>query len=811
MPPILPSASVGVSMLTGQSLSINSSSRAILTEATNTTQTSLPSTNTSISSFLSNHKAPPVNVVITSSDPLPTIVVSTPQPILSVTIPAQHIKGNVIAKAQPHNYQIPISSSNTAQLTTVPSILSKPPPVIATQSILSHVAPPLFSAISQNSSTANYSNLDGSLKEKTLDQTQTIVKNVSFNNSNVSTGSVEEHDPCPDFKPIIPLPDEVPVNTGEEGEVSLFSEHAKLFRHVNTNGTKEWKERGVGTLKILHNQKSGKVRLLMRRDQVHKICANHFITPEITLTPMMKNDKAYIWVAHDFADEVVVVETFCVRFKTAEQANSFYKSFNDAKAIKAAEIANGNSKNDSKNLNNITASLGEDTIKKDNVTTKNPTTQSATLGGFVFTSTPTFKPKDTIVTASIIPEIDTTPKSSPFSKFTFGKTNLLTTPVPSSEAPTFSPLVITQAKTPAKNDDGGGGEGDYHAEDFVPTAEFKPVVALPDLVEVKTGEEDMEVLFENRCKLFRYDGDSKEWKERGLGNIKVLKGEDVRILMRREQVHKVCCNHKVLKNMTFSVKDTMGKAIVWTAQDFSEGVLKVETFTARFKAEEQASEFLRVVQAAQTSMDEQNKVVNNSKHHKPEIRQRTTSFGDKFKPAKGSWECKNCYVVNEGKTSFCVACETPKSGTTPKKTEESGPVFSFGNFAAKSSENNSSQTDMIFGQKPITSSWGNAFKPAEGSWECKSCYVRNSGDQEKCLSCNASKNGVSNNERVSTGGIQQGTAVGSVGFGDAFKPKTGTWECQMCLIRNSSDVNYCVSCENPKNDSVPKKEAAKGK
>lgn len=27
-----------------------------------------------------------------------------------------------------------------------------------------------------------------------------------------------EHDPCPDFRPIIPLPDEIVPTTGEEGE-----------------------------------------------------------------------------------------------------------------------------------------------------------------------------------------------------------------------------------------------------------------------------------------------------------------------------------------------------------------------------------------------------------------------------------------------------------------------------------------------------------------------------------------------------------------------------------------------------------------
>lgn len=39
---------------------------------------------------------------------------------------------------------------------------------------------------------------------------------------------------------------------------------------------------------------------------------------------------------------------------------------------------------------------------------------------------------------------------------------------------------------------------------------------------MKTGEEDEEVVFNERAKLFRYNVDTKEWKERGVGQIKLL-------------------------------------------------------------------------------------------------------------------------------------------------------------------------------------------------------------------------------------------------------------------------------------------------
>ena len=43
-----------------------------------------------------------------------------------------------------------------------------------------------------------------------------------------------------------------------------------------------------------------------------------------------------------------------------------------------------------------------------------------------------------------------------------------------------------------------------------------------------------------------FDFDPPEWKERGVGDIRILKqhtGDKHRILMRRDKTHKICCNH----------------------------------------------------------------------------------------------------------------------------------------------------------------------------------------------------------------------------------------------------------------------------
>lgn len=60
------------------------------------------------------------------------------------------------------------------------------------------------------------------------------------------------------FKPVVPLPDKVEVVTGEEAEDVLFCHRAKLFKFVQS----EWKERGLGDIKILKNNVTGKIRYL---------------------------------------------------------------------------------------------------------------------------------------------------------------------------------------------------------------------------------------------------------------------------------------------------------------------------------------------------------------------------------------------------------------------------------------------------------------------------------------------------------------------------------------------------------------------
>ena len=123
------------------------------------------------------------------------------------------------------------------------------------------------------------------------------------------------------FKPVVPLPAFVTVKTEEEGEEKSFSERAKLFRFDTES--KQWKERGIGDLKILKHKKKGRVRIFMRREQVLKVCANHTISNETKLAPMSSSDKACCWNAMDYSDGEMKREQLAAKFKSSDKAARF--------------------------------------------------------------------------------------------------------------------------------------------------------------------------------------------------------------------------------------------------------------------------------------------------------------------------------------------------------------------------------------------------------------------------------------------------------------------------------------------------------
>ena len=79
-----------------------------------------------------------------------------------------------------------------------------------------------------------------------------------------------------------------------------------------------------------------------------------------------------------------------------------------------------------------------------------------------------------------------------------------------------------------------------------PDIHFEPVHKLTEKVEIQSNEELEKQTFKMRAKLFRLDKETREWKERGTGDVRLLKHTEngkTRLVMRRDKTLKVCANH----------------------------------------------------------------------------------------------------------------------------------------------------------------------------------------------------------------------------------------------------------------------------
>ncbi|XP_060579731.1 ran-specific GTPase-activating protein-like [Ruditapes philippinarum] len=154
--------------------------------------------------------------------------------------------------------------------------------------------------------------------------------------------SEEVESPEIHFEPIVQLP-AVELPTLEEEEEEIIHMRAKLFRFDQSDEPAQWKERGTGTVKLLRHKKSNLVRVLMRRDQTLKLCANHYVQPEMELKPNCGSDRAWVWTTTaDFSDGEASSELLAIRFANAENAQKWKEKFTEAQQIMRKAIPSHN-------------------------------------------------------------------------------------------------------------------------------------------------------------------------------------------------------------------------------------------------------------------------------------------------------------------------------------------------------------------------------------------------------------------------------------------------------------------------------------
>ncbi|KTF77608.1 hypothetical protein cypCar_00047270, partial [Cyprinus carpio] len=512
------------------------------------------------------------------------------------------------------------------------------------------------------------------------------------------------------FEPIVPLPDKVDVKTCEEDEEEMFCKRANLFRF--DSDTKKWKERGIGSIKILKHKTSGKVHLLMKGEQDLKICANHYITADMALKPNAGSVKSWVWYAMDYADEIPRTKQLAICFKTADEAALFKVKFEEAQKLlsespqcqqikkkcitsepqvsfkevypktlfskkegewdcdvccvrnaytSAVCVACSSAAPSSAKVKPVEEFKGSGpvappanlfSIGLSGDSTKNTSSTDVSSNGFTFGSqipvSCKFRLKEAAVTSAGFgvqadkktirtdaPKHKTAALAVPFGtqfskkegwwhcNFCLVRNDASATgfrfSFKSILSPSKSPSKLNQSQASVGTDD----EQESSQEEQRDDQYFDPVVPLPDLVEVSTGEENEQVLFSHLAKLYCYDKDLSQWKERGIGNLKILqhyKTKRTRLVMRRDQVLKLCANHWIASNMNLEPMKRAEKAWIWNAFDFSEGQGKVEQLAVRFKLQETANAFKEVFEEAKTAQEKDTLLTPFSAFSKPDKR-----------------------------------------------------------------------------------------------------------------------------------------------------------------------------------------------
>ncbi|XP_017051857.1 nuclear pore complex protein Nup153 isoform X2 [Drosophila ficusphila] len=155
-------------------------------------------------------------------------------------------------------------------------------------------------------------------------------------------------------------------------------------------------------------------------------------------------------------------------------------------------------------------------------------------------------------------------------------------------------------------------------------------------------------------------------------------------------------------------------------------------------------------------------------------------FGNQFKKSSNEWECDVCMVRNKAEVSKCVACETAKPGATTAQAAlvQAAPT-----------------TPAIV---PLGGGFGDRFKKAANAWDCDACMLSNKAEATKCIACETPrKAAAAQPPKVDILPLMTNNLVTGSGFGNAFKPKANTWECQTCLVMNQSSAAECIACQTP--------------
>lgn len=139
-----------------------------------------------------------------------------------------------------------------------------------------------------------------------------------------------------EYAPVVKL-EPVEVDSGETEETEIYTQRCKLYRYYAP--TPEWKERGLGDVRMLKHNESNIIRVLLREEKTMKLRMNHFVHPDVELRANQGSDRSWTWACTDYASGEAVQETFAIRFKNEEIAKAFKDEHDKARAANKATAA----------------------------------------------------------------------------------------------------------------------------------------------------------------------------------------------------------------------------------------------------------------------------------------------------------------------------------------------------------------------------------------------------------------------------------------------------------------------------------------
>ena len=90
------------------------------------------------------------------------------------------------------------------------------------------------------------------------------------------------------------------MKSGEEGLECIFKQRTKLYRFNDG----QWKERGVGNLKLMRDRKERKIRVLMRQEKTYKPVANFLRKYPFPSVKATQSSKLFIAALVAFCTEL---------------------------------------------------------------------------------------------------------------------------------------------------------------------------------------------------------------------------------------------------------------------------------------------------------------------------------------------------------------------------------------------------------------------------------------------------------------------------------------------------------------------------